>query len=99
MPVDGQRRQCRCQPSGRISDRSRRYLGWCVVLTLNEEQLRRERGAQRCRWERVHIRVAAGLSPAKQKKLTVGRLNELRYALQWLMMPIAEPRIGSSRHG
>ena len=69
-------------------------LGWCVVRTLNEEQLRRVRGAQRFRRERVHIWMAAGLSPATQKKLTVGQLNEVRYALQWLMMPIGEPMIG-----
>ena len=59
-------------------------LGWCVVRTLNEEQLRRVRSTDRFRRERVHIWMAAGLSPAKQKKLTVGQLNELGYALQWL---------------
>ncbi|WP_156122169.1 hypothetical protein [Aureimonas altamirensis] len=63
---------------------------------MNEEQLRRVRSTQRFRRERVHIWMAAGLSPARQKAITVGQLNELRYALQWLMMPIGEPRIGSS---
>lgn len=71
-------------------------LGWCVVRTLNEEQLRRLRSTDRFRRERVHIWMASGLSTAKQKKLSAGQLNELRYALQWLMMPIGEPRIGSS---
>lgn len=71
-------------------------LGWCVVRTLNEEQLRRVRSTQRFRRERIHIWMAAGLSPAKQKALAVGQLNEVRYALQWLMMPIGEPRIGKA---
>lgn len=54
------------------------------------------RSTQRFRRERMHIWMEAGIHSAKQKKLTVVQLNELRYALQWLMMPIGEPSIGKS---
>lgn len=47
-------------------------FGWCVVRTVNEKQLRRVRCTDRFRRERVHIWMAAGLSPAKQKKLSAG---------------------------
>lgn len=70
-------------------------LGWCKVRQLTAEAGVKLARVQRSNSQAAFFAFPAGLSIRQYKALTDERRAELRYAVNWTMMPYSPPTVGT----